>query len=130
MAKARSENDRFLLESFATPTRYNNPRKSPGTPLTRIQPFDARPVPFWRADRGVTSLLFHHALQGMLVLACKIHHLRHLGLGDLVGEHAALPDSVMMDVEHDLGRGFDVLLEEFFQDMNDEFHRRVVVVQD
>ncbi len=55
-------------------------------------------------------LLFHHALQRMLVLASKIHHLRHLGLGDLVGEHSALPNSMMMDVEHDLGRGFDILL--------------------
>jgi hypothetical protein len=57
-------------------------------------------------------LLFHHALQGMLVLARKIHHLCHLGLGDLVGEHPALPDPMMMDVEHDLGGGFNVLLEE------------------
>ena len=74
-------------------------------------------------------LLFHHALQGMLVLARKIHHLRYLGLGDFVGEHPALPDSMMMDVEHDLGRGFDILLEELLQDVNDKFHRRVIVVQ-
>ena len=65
----------------------------------------------------------------MLVLARKIHHLRHLGLGDLVGEHPALPDSMMMDVEHDLGRGFDILLEELLQNVNDEFHRRVIVIQ-
>src|SRR5450631_3875466 len=39
-------------------------------------------------------LLFHYALQGMLVLARKIHHLRHLGLGDLVGENPALPNSM------------------------------------
>jgi len=74
-------------------------------------------------------LFFHHALERMLVLARKIHHLGHLGLGDLVGEHPALPDSMMMDVEHDLGRGFDILLEELLQDVNDEFHRRVIVVQ-
>ena len=55
----------------------------------------------------------------MLVLAREIHHLRHLGLGDLVGEHTALPDAMMMDVEHDLRRGLDVLLEEFFQHMKD-----------
>ena len=64
------------------------------------------------------------------MLARKIHHLRHLGLGDFVGEDPTFPDSMVMDVEHDLGRGFDILLEEFFQHMNDEFHRRVVVVQD
>src|ERR1700716_2656151 len=79
---------------------------------------------------GSTRLLFfHYALQGMLVLARKIHHLRHLGLGDFVGEHPALPDSMMMDVEHDLGRGFDILLEELLQHVNNKFHRRVVVVQ-
>ena len=68
------------------------------------------PFPFWRV--GAMLLFFHHALQGMLVLARKIHHLGHLGLGDLVGEHAALPDPMMMDMKHDLGRGFDVLLKE------------------
>ena len=76
-----------------------------------------------------TSLLFHHALQGMLVLARKIHHLRHLGFGDFIGEYAALPNSMMMHVEHDLGRGFDILLEELLQNVNDEFHRRVIVIQ-
>jgi len=65
----------------------------------------------------------------MLVLPCKIHHLRDFGLCDFIGEHAALPDPVMMDVEHDLGGRFGVLLEELLQHVNDEFHRRVVVVQ-
>src|SRR5215469_496501 len=65
----------------------------------------------------------------MLVLAREIHHLRHLGFGDLVGKHAALADSVMVDMEHDLGRGFDVLLEKPLQHVNDELHRRVIVVK-
>src|ERR1700722_9735209 len=90
--------------------------------------FNAKPVPIF-ADFGAALLLFHHALQGMLVLAREIHHLRHLGLGNLIGEHATLPDSMMMDVEHDLGCGFDILLEEFLQDVNDKLHRRVIVVQ-
>jgi len=63
------------------------------------------------------------------VLARKVHHLRHLGFGDFVGEHAALADPMMMDVQHDLGRGLDVLLEELLQDVNHELHRRVIVVQ-
>ncbi len=63
------------------------------------------------------------------MLAGEIHHLRHLGLGNLVGEDAALPYSVMMDVQHDLGCGFDVLLEKFLQHQNDELHRRVIVIQ-
>src|ERR1700681_1423060 len=90
---------------------------------------DAKPVPI-SGGCGAMLLLFHHALQGMLVLARKIHHLRHLGLGDLVGEYSALPDSMMMDVEHDLGRGFDILLKELLQNVNDKLHWRVVVVQD
>ena len=64
------------------------------------------------------------------MLAREIHHLCHLGLGDFIGEYAALPDTVMMNVQHDLGRGLDILLKEFFEHVNDEFHRRVVVVQD
>ena len=64
------------------------------------------------------------------MLPRKIHHLRHFGLGDLVSEDAALTDPMLVNVQHDLGRGFHVLLEKSFDDMNDEFHRRVVVVQD
>ena len=63
------------------------------------------------------------------MLTREIHHLRHLGLGYLIGEHAALPDSIMMDEEHDLGRGLGILLEELLQNVNDEFHRRIIVVQ-
>ena len=48
------------------------------------------PFLFGRADGHARLLLFHHALQGMLVLARKIHHLRHFGFGNLVGEHATL----------------------------------------
>jgi len=35
----------------------------------------------------------------------------------------------MVDVQHDLGRSLDILLEKLLQYMNDEFHRRVIVVQ-
>src|SRR6267142_6579495 len=79
-------------------------RKTPTGLIHRI--LGAKPVLISGGFRAML-LLFHHALQGMLVLARKIHHLRYLGLGDFVGEHPALPDSMMMDVEHDLGRGFD-----------------------
>src|SRR5437764_13368443 len=66
----------------------------------------------------------------MLVLAREVHHLRHLGLGDFIGEHAALANPMVMNVQHDLGGGLDVLLEEPFQDENDELHRSIVVIQD
>ena len=63
------------------------------------------------------------------MLARKIHHLRHLGLGDLVGENPALTDAMLVNMQHDLGSGFDILAEEALDDVNDELHRRVVVVQ-
>src|SRR5580698_9806595 len=65
----------------------------------------------WKArlfGRGAASLLFHHTLQRMLMLARKIHHLRHFRFGNLVGENAALADAMMMDVQHDLGGSLDV----------------------
>src|SRR5579863_2943538 len=45
-----------------------------------------------RENDGIArlSLLFHDALQRMLVLTGVVHDLSDLGLGDLVGEHAAL----------------------------------------
>ena len=70
---------------------------------------------------------FHHALQGVLVLAREIHHLRDFRFGDFVGENAALADAVVMDVQHDLGRGLGILLEKFLQHMNNELDRKSVV---
>jgi DNA-binding transcriptional LysR family regulator len=43
------------------------------------------------------SLFLHDALQGMLMLAGIVHHLRHFGLGDLIGEDAAFADAVLVD---------------------------------
>ena len=63
------------------------------------------------------------------MFACEIHHLCHFGLGDLVSEDAALADPVMVNVQHDFGCGLDVLLEEFLKNVDDELHRRVIVVQ-
>ena len=59
----------------------------------------------------------------------KVHHLCHFGFGDLIRKNAALSDPVMMNMQHDLGRGFNVLLKEFLQNVNDELHRCVVVIQ-
>jgi hypothetical protein len=50
---------------------------------------------------GIVLLLFHRALQRMLVLAGEIHDLGDLGLGHFVGEDAADPDAVVVDVQHD-----------------------------
>jgi hypothetical protein len=90
--------------------RREGARQSAPSPTTMQNPF--RFLADYARSHFSRLLLFHHALQRMLMLARKIHHLRHLGLGDFVGEHAALPDSMVMDMKHDFGRGFDVLLEE------------------
>ena len=60
----------------------------------------------------------------------KVHHLRHLGFGDLVGIDAAFADTVMMHMQHNPCGGFMVAAEEAFQHVYDELHRRVVVVED
>ena len=46
-------------------------------------------------------LFFHHALQRMLVFAGKVHDLRHLGLGHLVGVDPALANAVLVHMHHD-----------------------------
>ena len=61
--------------------------------------------------------------------AGKFNDLRHFCFGNFVGEHAANPHTVAMDMQHYLNRVLPALGEKIFQDMNDEFHRRVVVVQ-
>src|SRR5262245_23830320 len=65
----------------------------------------------------------------MLMLTGKIHDLSHLGLGNFVGEDAALSDAVVMNMQHDASGRFAILLEEPFENVDDELHRRVVVVE-
>jgi len=63
------------------------------------------------------------------MLARKVHNLGDFGFGDLIREHAAFPDTMVMYMQHDT-RGFlPVLLEETLHDVDDELHGRVVVVQ-
>ena len=64
------------------------------------------------------------------MFARKVHHLRHFCFGHLVGEDATFTDPVMMHMQHDSRRGLTVLVEEALQHMHDEFHRRVVVIED
>src|SRR5882757_5308571 len=104
VAKDRFRNSGFALNSVSH-CATRPPRKTTGDAVRFGQERQCKTRSFfWRAGAPTRLFLFHHALQGMLMLACEIHHLRHLGLGNLIGEHAAFPDSMMMDVEHDLGR--------------------------
>ncbi len=79
---------------------------------------------------GPPALLFlHDALQGMLILPGEIHNLRYLGFRHFVGEYAALTHAVVMNMQHDPRRLLGSLAEESFQNMNDKFHRRKIVIQ-
>src|SRR5580704_12071072 len=78
---------------------------------------------------GPALLLFHDALQRMLVFSGKVHNLRHLGLRDLVGEDAAFPDAVLVNMHHNAVGRFLVLIEKALQHMHHELHRGVVVIE-
>ena len=59
----------------------------------------------------------------------KVHDLRHFRFRDLVSVNAALADAVVMNVQHNSRRRLTVFVEEPLQHMDDEFHRRVVVIE-
>src|SRR5579872_2666076 len=65
----------------------------------------------------------------MLVLAREIHNLGHLGFGDLVGVDAADADPALVHMQHDAGRLLPALGKKPFENVNNELHRRVVVIQ-
>src|SRR3546814_6227473 len=48
--------------------------------------------------------LFQSTLKRVLMLARIVNDLRHLGLGNLVGEHAAHADAPLVDMQHNAGR--------------------------
>ena len=56
-------------------------------------------------------------------------HLIDLGRGDVSGVDAADAAPVVVDLQHDLRRGLEVLVEILLQHHDDELHRRVVVVE-
>ena len=65
----------------------------------------------------------------MLMSAGEFNDLRHFCFRNLVGEHAANTHAMTMDMQHDLHRFLARLAEEPLQDVHDELHRRVIVVQ-
>ena len=65
----------------------------------------------------------------MLVLAGVIHHLRYFCLGNLIGKHATFADTVLVNVQHDARCFVPCLAEIFRQHGNDEFHRRVIIIE-
>ena len=65
----------------------------------------------------------------MFVPPRQIENLGDLGFGHLVGENPAQSDAVLVDVQHYGGRLVTRLLEKALQDIDHEFHRREIVVQ-
>src|SRR3954467_8963925 len=51
------------------------------------------------------SILFHSALQRVLMTTRRVHHLGDLGFGHLVGENAANTHAMLVNMQHD-SRGF------------------------
>src|SRR5690606_22705884 len=74
-------------------------------------------------------LLFKRALQRVLVPPRELGDLGHLRLRHLVGEDATDPDPSSVDMQHDAGGFLAALPEEPLEDVHDELHRRVVVVE-
>jgi len=61
--------------------------------------------------------------------ACEFNDLGDFCFRHLERKNAANAHAVTMDMQHYLDRILAALGEEFFQDMDDEFHRRVIVVE-
>ena len=75
------------------------------------------------------SVFLDCALQRMLMLPRQIHGLRNFCLGDLVCKNTADTDTALVYVQHDLRRILLVFIEKSFEDVDDELHWRVVVIQ-
>ena len=63
------------------------------------------------------------------MFARKVHNLRHFGFRNFIGVDSALSDSIVVDVQHDSCGRFAILVEEALENVNHEFHRRVIVIE-
>ena len=59
----------------------------------------------------------------------EFNHLGDFCFRDLERKNAANAHTVAMDMQHHFDRILAALAEDFFQNMDDELHRRVVVVE-
>src|SRR4030095_6314346 len=78
-----------------------------------------------------TELLnrFTDTLQGMPCLTSGLLHLLNLGCGNIPRINTADRLSVQVDLQHDLGVRFPVLVEKLLDDHHHELHRCVVVIE-
>ena len=64
------------------------------------------------------------------MLPCVIHHLRDLRFCNFIRKNATFPNAMLMNHKHN-ARGFiGAFVEIFAQNGDDEFHRRVIIVQE
>jgi hypothetical protein len=63
------------------------------------------------------------------MLAREVHHLRHLRLRNLISIDAADSDAFLMHMKHDARGFFTMFIKEPFEDVNDELHWRIIIVQ-
>jgi hypothetical protein len=75
------------------------------------------------------SGLFHSAKQRVLMVPRELVYLRYLCFCHFTGEYTANAAASGVHVEHDLGRLFSIHREKHLQDLDDELHRREVIVQ-
>src|SRR5690242_20703234 len=109
-------------------------RRSPASANARWRDFsrflDNMDIEPPRQNYELRTLLFlQRALQRMLVLARVVDGLGDLRLGHLVSIDTTYSHALLVDVEHDLGRLFAGFLEDVLQDVDDELHRSVIVIQ-
>ena len=74
------------------------------------------------------SFLFHNALKGMLMLSGKIHHESHFSFRNFIGKNTTFTNAILMNVQHDPRRVTQILVKELLKNVNDEFHRREIIV--
>src|ERR1700681_4395552 len=68
------------------------------------------------------SVLFHGALQGMLMPARGFDHLGDLGLGDLIGKDPTHTDPILVHMQHNSNSCFPRLVEKTLQHVGHELH--------
>ncbi len=75
------------------------------------------------------SVFLHYTLQWMLVLACELKNLIHLGGGNVTGVDPANSAPFGMDFEHHTRCLFTTQMEKLLKNDDYELHRRVIVIQ-
>ena len=80
--------------------------------------------------RKKNLLFFHCALQRLLVRARKIHNLTDLCLRNFKGKDPANTNAAAMNGQHNICGFLTAFIEKPLQNMNDKFHRSIIIVQE